>query len=110
MNLYENFKGGFGDWITMASDTDLKDYILRVWFDPDTPDGDLCDLYFKIIGYTVLPNDILLHLVDVMDDTPTEEWANQHGVIFQLLSNLCGRHGFEILVEDQQTDEDDPED
>lgn len=110
MKLYEAFRGGYGDWTTMALDTDITNYVIRVWFDPkSTTEIAPLDLYFKIIGYTELPNDILLHLVSV-EDEPAEDSANRHGVTFQLLSNLCGRHGFEILVSDQEFDEDEPED
>lgn len=114
-----DFSGGFGDFATLFTDTDLDEYVIR-FFHNDDPDK-ICSIdgeaFFKVmIGYTEMPNgDILLHLIDAEGaDTWDEiyENAERYGVEFQLLSKMLQKHGFEITPIDQVEwdDEDDDDD
>ena len=100
-----DFCGGYGDFETLFHDVDLDKYCIRFWYHPDNePEGSETLFYKKIVGYTLLPTDILLHLVSVenVDDiSDNAELVKENGVQFYLLSRLCGRHGFEIIPEDQ---------
>lgn len=76
-----------------------------MWYHPDgEPDGSEIPFYKVIVGYTMLPNDILLHLVDVEgepDDVDIDELIKRQGIEFHLMSRVCGRHGFSIPAKEQ---------
>lgn len=92
----EDFIGAFGDFETLAHDVDLS----KVVFCSYGPDGDT-ELYFSIVGYTVLPYDIMLHLTD-MDSTDSvkdfdlKEHVKKHGLYFMLLRDFLTKYGAEV--------------
>lgn len=106
MSNLSDFAGAFGDFTTMALDTGLlKGAVIKMWYHPDgEPDGSEMPFYKVIVGYTMLPTDVLLHIVDVEeepDDVDIDELIERAGIEFHLLSRFCGRHGFSILPRDQ---------
>lgn len=106
-----DFTGGFGDFPTLAHDTELlKGAVIKMWYHPDgEPDGSEMPFYKVIVGYTLLPNDILLHVIDVEDepdDADVDEVISRRGIEFHLLSRFCGKHGFSIEPRHQFSTED----
>lgn len=99
MNLTD-FKGCFGDFETMFLDTDFQNYVLKIWH--EIPNGEPFALYKKVIGYTKLQHDYLLHIIDVEDENDVDDdvLINKYGIEFVLLSNLV-QSGFEIDPTDQ---------
>ncbi len=90
----KDFRGQFGDFETLAHDTDLEHFVFCSY----GPDGGL-EAYKMIVGFTVLPYDILLHVIDVAD-TPANFTVENHlereGVQFVFLKDFVGKYGVEI--------------
>lgn len=101
-----DFAGSFGDFNTFCLDSGLlKGAVVRMWYHPDDqPDGEEILFYKMIVGFTVVPGDILLHVIDVEgeeDCVDVDELIQKNGIEFHLLSNFSKRHGFSIRPEDQ---------
>ena len=71
-----DFKGAFGDWQTFWQDTDLRYYNLIIDF--AVKEGDIYQSLYRIIGWTKIPKDILLHVID-MSNYANEELAVKAG-------------------------------
>lgn len=82
----DNFKGCFGDWQTFWQDADLNYYNIVVEFN-----GDKSDIYlhlYRIIGWTKIPKDILLHVMDISNYADEELAVKASGIQFIRLSNI----------------------
>jgi hypothetical protein len=104
MRNFNDFTSGFGDFQTLFLDTDLGDYVCRFY----NEDGEA--IYKCIVGYTELPNDILLHIVDcenVDSYDELDEAIEKHGVSFQTLTTMLGQDGFCIIPYDQFAEDED---
>lgn len=90
----KDFIGAFGDFETMAHDVDLKNFVFCSY----GPAGEI-EMYKMIVGYTVLPYDILLHVIDV-ESTPADFTVESHvekeGVQFVFLKDFIGQYGVDI--------------
>lgn len=96
------FSNGFDSFEDLFDDTDLDNYVIRFY------DEDGSAIFKMITGYTLLPNDILLHLVDTEGcDTLDEvlESMKEYGTSFRTLSSIAGRDGFDIIPFDQFDDD-----
>ena len=111
MAQIKDFIGGFGDFETLAHDVDLS----RMVFCTYGPEGDT-ELYFSIVGYTVLPYDIMLHLTDMestecsSEDFDVGEHVQKHGICFMLLRDFLTKFGAEVSPDfqlDASADEED---
>lgn len=92
-NLKE-FIGSFGDFETLAHDVDLKNYVFCSY----GPAGDI-EMYKMIVGYTQLPYDILLHVIDVEntgENFTIEDHIEKEGVELVFLKDFIGQYGVEI--------------
>ena len=101
MTEINDFFGGFGDFGTFFHDTNLGSRVIRFYDDNDIVMNKI------IVGYTELPNDILLHMIDVdncIDWEDYDEMVEKGDMEFQLLSKMLGDTGFEILDRDQLVD------
>ena len=105
MDLIDQFSGVQ----YMSKDCPLIGKVLRTWSRPENDaNGDPIDCYWKVIGIQVMPGDILLCMVDASDSSADyEDTVLKTGLNFQLLSNLSGEFGFQIMPMDQ--DEEEPE-
>lgn len=102
MTEINDFFGGFGDFGTFFHDTNLDSRVIRFYVDGDIAMNKI------IVGYTELPNDILLHMIDVdncIDWEDYDEMVEKGDMEFQLLSKMLGDTGFEILDRDQLVDD-----
>lgn len=91
---FADFKGSFGDFETLAHDVDLGKYVFCIY----GPEGNL-EAYKMIVGYTQLPYDILLHVVDVEGTDVSfevDDHLEKHGVQLVLLKDFIGPYGVEI--------------
>lgn len=94
MSKFVDFCGAYGDFETMAHDVDLGKYVFCSY----GPDGGV-ENYKMIVGWTVLPYDILLHVVDVADTESNfdlEDHMEKDGVQLVLLKDFIGKYGAEI--------------
>ena len=104
-DIKETFAHCFGDFETMFLDTDLNGWVIRSYYDEH--DGDTLDgtaKYHVIVGYTQLPDDILLHLAsaeNVNSYDELEDSIQSHGLTFERMSTFINRHGFAIYPMDQ---------
>lgn len=95
MNI-RDFFGSFGDFETFAHDADLGKYVFEIYGD-GSGDG-----YKMIVGWTQLPYDILLHIIDVEDaEAPASgfdpvEHARKNGVEMVFLKDFIGKYGASI--------------
>lgn len=96
IQMENDFSGVFGDFETMFHDTDLANYNVFTWKgDPDTTAPSI----MRIIGFTPLHNDYLLHTAPVPTSqlsAETEGLIEAFGVSFISLSQLLGDWGFTI--------------
>ncbi len=82
----DNFKGCFGDWQTFWQDADLNYYNIVVELS-----GDKSDIYlhlYRIIGCTKIPQDILLHVIDMSNYAEEELALKASGIQFIRLSDI----------------------
>lgn len=102
MNLGDIFSRGHGDFETLFHDTDLEQFVI-CFFTAEGEPGEFPN-YKMIIGYTELPDDIMLHLVD-MEGVDTfvdaDNEAARHGVEFRSLKGILAGGGFRITPRDQ---------
>lgn len=94
--MKSDFSGFFGDFETMFHDTDMAGYNVYTW--RDTP-GSAAPVIMRIIGFTPLQSDYLLHTVyvpDVQLSADTEDLVEEFGISFISLSQLLGDWGFTI--------------
>ncbi len=90
----KNFIGKFGDFETLDHDVDLSNYVFCIY----GPDGAI-ESYKMIVGWTKLPYDVLLHVIDVEDTESgftVEDHAEDYGVQFVFLKNFIGPYGADI--------------
>lgn len=89
------FHGAFGDFQTLALDADFD----RMVFCSYGPTGEV-ESYKVIVGYTVLPYDILLHIIDVQDvedeNFDINSLIQKYGVELCFLKNFIGDYGAEV--------------
>ena len=82
----DNFKGVFADWQTFWQDADLNYYNIVVVLN-----GDKSDIYlhlYRIIGWTKIPTDILLHVIDISNYADEELAVKASGIQFIRLSDI----------------------
>lgn len=95
MSNFGDFRGAFGDFETLAHDVDLSKYVCCIY----GPDGNT-EMYKMIVGWTVLPYDILLHVVDVKGtesaDFDVDDHMEKNGVQLVLLRDFIGKFGADI--------------
>lgn len=104
------FRGQFGDFETLALDTDLDKFVFCIY----GPDGGI-EAYKMIVGWTQTPSDILLHVIDVegtKEDFNVDEHIKEEGIQFVMLRDFVGPYGCEIhkdfqaeLLPDEDTTE-----
>lgn len=100
-----NFDRGYKDFATFFNKTDLSRYVIRAW---SIIDGEDVPCLYRIIGYTMIPNDILLHVVDMDNRKPEEDidmLVGTDGVFFISLAKAIKDYGLELLPEDQLNEE-----
>lgn len=105
MSNLVDFIGQFGDFETLDHDVGLKNYVFCIY----GPNGGV-EAYKMIVGYTQLPYDILLHVIDVEgteSNFDLEDHIKKNGVQFVLLKDFIGPYGAEIH-KDFQLDADPP--
>ena len=94
--MKSDFSGAFGDFYTMFHDTDIAGYNVFTWRDnPSTTYATV----MRIVGFTPLQRDYLLHTVYVPDaqlSADTEDLIEEFGISFISLSQLLGDWGFTI--------------
>lgn len=98
MNRLFKLTGSFASFPELFKNADLGNLICRFY------DGGYA-VYKTIIGFTMLPNDIMLHMVDVeeIDETPLIEIAiERYGIEMRLLSTMMGESGLDIFASDQE--------
>ena len=81
-----DFKGAFGDWQTFWQDTDLRYYNLTIDF--FVREGDIYRSLYRIIGWTKIPKDILLHVIDMSNYADEELAIKASGIQFIRLSDI----------------------
>lgn len=89
-----NFIGQFGDFETLDHDVTLGNYVFCIY----GPKGDI-ESYKMIVGWTQLPYDILLHVIDVTDtdnNFDVQTHIKDDGVQLVLLKDFIGPYGVEI--------------
>lgn len=93
MNSFGDFRGSFGDFETLAHDTDISKYVFCVY----GSDGEHLESYKIIVGWTVLPYDIMLHVIDVQDadekNFDVRDHMEKNGVQFIMLKDFIGKYG-----------------
>lgn len=82
----DNFKGGFGDWQTFWQDAYLKRYNIIIDF--VIREEDIYRSLYRIIGWTKIPKDILLHVIDVSNYDDEELAIKASGIQFIRLSDI----------------------
>lgn len=90
----KDFRGFFGDFQTLDHDVDLKKFVMCSY----GPDGKT-ETYKVIIGCTILPYDVLLHVIDVEDaedNVDIDNHIENHGVQLVFLKDFIGAFGVEI--------------
>lgn len=90
----KNFIGQFGDFETLDHDAELGNYVFCIY----GPNGDI-EAYKMIVGWTKLPYDILLHVIDVEgtgDDFTVQSHVDKEGVQLVMLKDFIGPYGVEI--------------
>lgn len=101
MELFSNFIGQFGDFETLDHDVDLGQYVFCTF----GPDGEV-EHYKMIVGWTKLPYDILLHVIDVENTDPdfnVKTHCERRGVQFVLLKDFIGSCGVDVHPDFQLT-------
>lgn len=94
MSNFGDFRGAFGDFETFAHDVELSKYVFCIY----GPDGDI-EMYKIVVGWTVLPYDILLHVVEVEgteSNFDLDDHLEKNGVQLVLLRDFIGKFGVEI--------------
>lgn len=105
MSNLTDFIGQFGDFETLDHDVNIGNYVFCIY----GPKGDI-ESYKMIVGWTQLPYDILLHVIDVTDSDSNfdvHEYVKDNGVQLVLLKDFIGPYGVEIH-KDFQLDADPP--
>lgn len=88
------FRGGFGDFQTLAHDADIEQYVYCIF----GPEGNV-ESYKMIVGWTMLPADVLLHVIDVEgteENFDIQAHIEKHGIQLVLLRDFVGPYGCEI--------------
>ena len=80
-----DFKGAFGDWQTFWHDTDLEYYNIVI---ESIGEEDIYRSLYRIIGWTKIPKDILLHVIDMSNYADEELAIKASGIQFIRLSDI----------------------
>lgn len=80
-----DFKGCFGDWETLWLDTILYNYNIVI---ESIGEEDTYHHLYRIIGWTKIPKDILLHIMDMSIYADEELAVKASGIQFIRLSNI----------------------
>ena len=81
-----DFKGCFGDWDTLWLDTIL--YKCNLTIDFAVREEDIYRSLYHIIGWTKIPKDILLHVIDMSNYADEELAIKASGIQFIRLSDI----------------------
>ena len=81
-----DFKGCFGDWDTLWLDTIL--YSCNIVIDFVVREEDIYNSLYRIIGWTKIPKDILLHVIDMSNYADEELAVKASGIQFIRLSDI----------------------
>ena len=84
MNI-DDFKDVFADWQTFWQDADIKYY--NIVIESIGEESTYYHLY-RIIGWTKIPKDILLHVIDMSNYADEELAIKASGIQFIRLSNI----------------------
>ena len=90
----KEFRGQFGDFETLAHDCGIENFTFCSY----GPDGTI-EAYKMIVGFTQLPYDILLHVIDVENtggDFDVDTHMEKEGVQLVFLKDFVGKYGVEI--------------
>lgn len=103
---YADFMGGFKSFYDLTENTTLLGKIIVFWFIPEGgTEQDMVAITKRIVGFTNIPNDVMLHLieVDTSENPPTyEEQMEANGVQFIKLSTVLGDRGMAIMPLDNK--------
>ena len=80
-----DFKGAFGDWQTFWQDTVLEYYNIVI---ESIGEEDIYRSLYRIIGWTKIPKDILLHVIDMSNYADEELAIKASGIQFIRLSDI----------------------
>lgn len=80
-----DFKGAFGDWQTFWHDTGLEYYNIVI---ESIGEEDIYRSLYRIIGWTKIPKDILLHVIDMSNYADEELAVKASGIQFIRLSDI----------------------
>lgn len=80
-----DFKGAFGDWQTFWHDTSLEYYNIVI---ESIGEEDIYRSLYRIIGWTKIPKDILLHIMDMSLYADEELAVKASGIQFIRLSDI----------------------
>lgn len=90
----KEFQGQFGDFETLAYDVEIGRFVFCTY----GPEGDI-ESYKMIVGFTQLPYDVLLHIIDVegteANFTP-EDHMEKEGIELVFLKDFIGKYGVQI--------------
>lgn len=81
-----DFKGCFGDWDTLWLDTILYKYNIVIDF--VVREEDIYRSLYRIIGWTKIPQDILLHVINMSNYADEELAVKASGIQFIRLSDI----------------------
>lgn len=81
-----DFKGGFEDWQNFWQNAYIERY--NVIIDFTIREEDIYRSLYRIIGWTKIPKDILLHVIDVSNYDDEELAIKAGGVQFIRLSDI----------------------
>lgn len=81
-----DFKGCFGDWQTFWQDTGLDYYNLTIDF--VVREENIYHRLYRLIGWTKIPKDILLHVIDMSNYADEELAIKASGIQFIRLSDI----------------------
>lgn len=80
-----DFKGAFGDWQTFWQDTGLEYYNIVI---ESVGEEDIHRSLYRVIGWTKIPKDILLHVIDMSNYADEELAIKASGIQFIRLSDV----------------------
>ena len=80
-----DFKSAFGDWQTFWQDTGLEYYNIVI---ESIGEEDIYRSLYRIIGWTKIPKDILLHVIDMSNYADEELAVKASGIQFIRLSDI----------------------
>lgn len=106
---YSDFIGGFKSFYDLTTRTFLIGKVITFWIEQD---GRFTSITKRVIGFTNLPNDIMLHVIDAAPTTKYnsyEEQINAEGIQFLRLSYIFGIGGMLLSPLNNKDEEEEKE-